>query len=378
MKHLRHQAEPGTERRQQPSGSGRRGFLRQAGLAAIVVGGLETLGISQATAGTTGKPRAGTTGKAFHHRLPEQERRGCLPTRGQTRTGHQRHRGQAGLLVRHHVVLLSWQLRLGMPKPGVVLFLVRLTHAMANMVAPRAHGVIAQLTCIAPKPCNVHALTSAWPLARRRRREQARTWPACGRWFYWPPRGGGRPRPLIDPAARTRTRPMPSRPPAAGTSEGMNAAASLSRHQLGADRGQNAASGCSPQLATARVSPRLSSSTGSAAVRWTCWLSMVRRRSTVRFLKGAPRSEVFFARVIGDLHAERPPYCPHAAQLVSVSGQRVSVSCQRCSPSALEQLLTHASLSHIEGTTPIDLMWRLRFSVSSGAGGWGSLRGCRR
>jgi hypothetical protein len=63
MKHLRHQAEPGTERRQQPSGSGRRGFLRQAGLAAIVVGGLETLGISQATAGTTGKPTAGTTGK---------------------------------------------------------------------------------------------------------------------------------------------------------------------------------------------------------------------------------------------------------------------------------------------------------------------------
>jgi hypothetical protein len=56
MKHLRHQAEPGTERRQQPRGPGRRGFLRQAGLAAIVVGGLETLGISQATAGTiTGK-----------------------------------------------------------------------------------------------------------------------------------------------------------------------------------------------------------------------------------------------------------------------------------------------------------------------------------
>jgi len=55
MKHWRHQAEPGTERRQQPSGPGRRGFLRQAGLAAIVAGGLETLGISQATAGTTGK-----------------------------------------------------------------------------------------------------------------------------------------------------------------------------------------------------------------------------------------------------------------------------------------------------------------------------------
>ena len=55
MKHLRHPAEPGTERRQQPGGPGRRGFLRQAGLAAIVVGGLETLGIPQATAGTTGR-----------------------------------------------------------------------------------------------------------------------------------------------------------------------------------------------------------------------------------------------------------------------------------------------------------------------------------
>src|SRR5215468_11912521 len=55
MKHLRHQAEPGTERTQQPGGPRRRAFLRQAGLAAIVVGGLETLGIPQATAGTTGK-----------------------------------------------------------------------------------------------------------------------------------------------------------------------------------------------------------------------------------------------------------------------------------------------------------------------------------
>lgn len=55
MKYWRYQAEPRTERGQQPSGPGRRGFLRQAGLAAIVVGGLETLGISQATAGTTGK-----------------------------------------------------------------------------------------------------------------------------------------------------------------------------------------------------------------------------------------------------------------------------------------------------------------------------------
>ena len=62
MKHLRHQAEPGTERRQQPSGPKRRGFLRQAGLAAIVVGGLETLGIPRATAGTTGAT-AGTIGK---------------------------------------------------------------------------------------------------------------------------------------------------------------------------------------------------------------------------------------------------------------------------------------------------------------------------
>src|SRR5262252_5966389 len=55
MKHLRHQAKPGTERRQQSGGPRRRAFLRQAGLAAIVVGGLETLGIPQATAGTTGK-----------------------------------------------------------------------------------------------------------------------------------------------------------------------------------------------------------------------------------------------------------------------------------------------------------------------------------
>jgi hypothetical protein len=55
MKHWRHQAEPGAERSQQPDGPGRRGFLWQAGLAAIVVGGLETQGISQATAATTGK-----------------------------------------------------------------------------------------------------------------------------------------------------------------------------------------------------------------------------------------------------------------------------------------------------------------------------------
>jgi len=55
MKHWRNEAEPEAERRQQPNGPGRRGFLRQAGLAAIAVGGLETLGISQATAATTGK-----------------------------------------------------------------------------------------------------------------------------------------------------------------------------------------------------------------------------------------------------------------------------------------------------------------------------------
>ena len=52
---LRARAKPGTERRQQPSGPGRRGFLRQAGLAAIVAGRLEDLGIPQATAGITGK-----------------------------------------------------------------------------------------------------------------------------------------------------------------------------------------------------------------------------------------------------------------------------------------------------------------------------------
>ncbi len=46
----RHQAESATGLRQQADGPGRRSFLQQAGLAAVVVGGLETLGISQATA----------------------------------------------------------------------------------------------------------------------------------------------------------------------------------------------------------------------------------------------------------------------------------------------------------------------------------------
>jgi hypothetical protein len=52
MKRVRHQAEPGTERGQRPSGPGRRGFLRQAGLATLVVGGLEMLGMPEATAAT--------------------------------------------------------------------------------------------------------------------------------------------------------------------------------------------------------------------------------------------------------------------------------------------------------------------------------------
>jgi hypothetical protein len=55
MKHWRPQAEPGAEHSQPPNGPGRRGFLQQAGLAAIVVGGLQTLGISQAKAATTTK-----------------------------------------------------------------------------------------------------------------------------------------------------------------------------------------------------------------------------------------------------------------------------------------------------------------------------------
>src|SRR5690348_3945698 len=59
---------------------------------------------------------------------------------------------------------------------------------MANMVAPRAHGVIARLTCSAFKSCNIHALTSAWPPASRRRREQARTQAARDRWFTGPAR----------------------------------------------------------------------------------------------------------------------------------------------------------------------------------------------
>ena len=75
---------------------------------------------------TGNSPGNGRNHQKACHRPPEQERWGCLPARGQTRTGHQDHRGQAGLLVWHHVVLLSWQLRLGMPEPGVMLFLVRL------------------------------------------------------------------------------------------------------------------------------------------------------------------------------------------------------------------------------------------------------------
>jgi hypothetical protein len=58
MNYRRHQTEPGTERRPQPNGPGRRGFLRQAGLAAIVVGGLETVGISRAMAATTTRKRS--------------------------------------------------------------------------------------------------------------------------------------------------------------------------------------------------------------------------------------------------------------------------------------------------------------------------------
>jgi hypothetical protein len=58
------------------------------------------------------------------------------------------------------------------------------THAMANMVVPRAHGVIAQLTCSAFKPCGVHTLTSA----------SVRTWPRLSssqgdHQTYDPPRG---------------------------------------------------------------------------------------------------------------------------------------------------------------------------------------------
>ena len=160
MKHLRHQAEPGTERRQQPSGPGRRGFLRQAGLAAIVVGGLETLGISQATAGTTAgppesvpsSPRARTSGLSTRARAnPDRTPRASWSSR----TARAASRGTA---------LLATAARDARTRSGAI---SGTTHAMANMVAPRAHGVIAQLTCSAFKPCNVHALTSAW----------VRTWP---------------------------------------------------------------------------------------------------------------------------------------------------------------------------------------------------------
>ena len=75
---------------------------------------------------TGNSPRNGWDLQKASHRPSEQERRSRLPARGQTWTGHQDHRRQAGLLVRDHVVLLSWQLRLGMPEPGVMLFLVRL------------------------------------------------------------------------------------------------------------------------------------------------------------------------------------------------------------------------------------------------------------
>src|SRR5690348_8966812 len=47
-----------------------------------------------------------------------------------------------------------------------------------------------------------------------------------------------------------------------------------------------------------------------AAVTRTWWVSMVRRRSTVRFRKGAPRSRMFFASITDDLLAEIPPDCP--------------------------------------------------------------------
>ena len=77
-------------------------------------------------------------------------------------------------------------------------------------------------------PCAT-ARSDPWPPPCGRPCEQARTRAARDRWFNWPPPPGGAAVCLIDPAARTRTRPMPPRQPAAGTPEGMNAAASLPR-----------------------------------------------------------------------------------------------------------------------------------------------------
>ena len=59
-----------------------------------------------------------------------------------------------------------------------------------------------------------------WPPPSGRPGEQARTRAARDRRFYWPPPSGGTAACLIDPAARTRTRPMPPRQPAAGTPKG--------------------------------------------------------------------------------------------------------------------------------------------------------------
>ena len=64
--------------------------------------------------------------------------------------------------------------------------------------------------------------------------------------------------------------------------------------------GQNAAREGWPGLVAARVSPRLACSEplGPTA---TCWLSMVRRRSTVRFRKGAPQVRRVFRLLSEDL-----------------------------------------------------------------------------
>ena len=90
MKHLRHRAEPGTERRQQPRGSGRRGFLRQAGLAAIVVGGLERWELPRQRPGppesqglgppesVPSSPRAKTSGLSTHAWKPGPDTKGIV------------------------------------------------------------------------------------------------------------------------------------------------------------------------------------------------------------------------------------------------------------------------------------------------------------
>jgi hypothetical protein len=63
---------------------------------------------------------------------------------------------------------------------------------------------------------------------------------------------------------------------------------------VGADRGARPSQRALAMASVSSREPAYEQLNGSTAVTGTCWLSMVRRRSTVRFRKGALRSEVFF------------------------------------------------------------------------------------